>query len=119
EVHGKVTMDGEPLSNVLVQFYSEAGGRPGTGVTDAEGNYELTYVDGAKGAKIGPNKVEISTVWPDGEPPPGEKDKIPSQYNTKSTLKKEVQAGDNQFDLDLNSAEANPQGQAGQQYVDP
>ena len=101
EVSGRVTADGKPLDGVLVQFYSEAGGRPGTDVTDAEGKYELNYVGDEQGSKVGPSRVEITTEWPDGEPPPGQKEKIPEKYNATTELKADVKGGDNTFDFDL------------------
>ena len=102
-VSGTVTLDGKAFPNAMVQFHSEAGGRPGTGTTDSEGHYELVYTTGAKGAKVGPNRVEITTMWPDGEPPPGEKERIPAEYNSASTLKKDVKPGRNTFDFELKS----------------
>src|SRR5688500_15485517 len=85
---GQVKLDGQPLPGVRVSFFpaGEGGGRPATGITDDDGNYELGYIEGEEGAKVGPNKVEVTTEWPEGEPPPGEKDKIPTNYNTTSTL---------------------------------
>jgi len=103
EVEGTVTLDGEPLSGAMVQFHSESGGRPGTALTDESGHYELTYVGDVEGTPAGPARVEISTVWPDGEPPPGESEKIPAAYNSQSTLKREVKAGSNTFDFPLKS----------------
>jgi hypothetical protein len=104
-VEGKVTLDGQPLPNVLVSFYPQSGGRPGTGVTDADGHYELTYVQGEAGTKLGPSKVEVTTIWPDGEPTPGEKDKVPAAYQgTSSTLSFEVKAEDNVFDIEMQSS---------------
>jgi len=102
-VSGTVTLDGKPFPNAMVQFHSEAGGRPGTGTTDKAGKYELVYTTGAKGAKVGSNRVEITTMWPDGEPPPGETERIPAEYNLASTLKKDVKPGRNTFDFELRS----------------
>jgi hypothetical protein len=103
DVEGTITLDGQPLENVMVQFHAEKGGRPGSGVTDKNGKYKLAYTADATGTKVGPNRVEISTVWPDGEPGPGEKDKIPPKYNGKSELKADVKAGKNTFDFNLDS----------------
>jgi hypothetical protein len=102
-VTGTVKLDGKPLPNVMVQFHSDAGGRPGTGMTDSEGNYELVYTTGAKGTKVGPSRVELTTVWPEGEPPPGQKEQIPAKYNSASMLKEDVKPGRNTFDFDLTS----------------
>ena len=105
-VAGKVTMDGKPLAGVMVQFHSAAGGRPGSGTTASDGTYELLYTAGAKGTKLGPSKIEITTVWPDGEPKPGEKETIPAKYNSESELKEEVKKGRNQLNFELKSEPA-------------
>ncbi len=102
-VTGTVTMDGKPLEGAIVEFHSDAGGRPGVGVTDAEGKYELKYTGGVEGSKIGPAEVSITTEWPEGEPPEGESETIPQKYNSKTTLKETVEAGNNTFDFNLES----------------
>lgn len=99
-VEGTVTLNGEPLAGVLVSFYPTSGGRPGTGETDEEGHYELTYLYGEEGTKVGQSRVEVTTIWPDGEPTPGEVDRVPAKYQgTSSTLSFDVQPGDNVFDI--------------------
>jgi len=104
-VTGTVTLDGVPFPNAIVYFHTqkEKGGRPAAGTTDAEGKYELVYLEGVKGAHIGMNKVEIVTEWPDGEPGEGETEKIPEKYNTKTTLTAEVKDERNVFDFNLES----------------
>jgi hypothetical protein len=101
QVEGRVSARGKPLPGVMVQFIPESGGRPGSGVTNEEGHFELTYTADYAGTKVGPNRVEITTIWPDGEPPPGEQEKIPVKYNAQSELKEEVKPGDNFFDFNL------------------
>ncbi len=96
-------MDGKPLAGVAVQFYSESGGRPGTGITDEDGEYELTYVGNVEGAQVGPCRVEITTIWPDGEPGPGERETIPPKYNSATVLKETVEGGSNTCDFALES----------------
>lgn len=104
-VDGTVTLDGQPLPGVLVSFYPKEGGRPGTGETDEEGYYELTYVYGEEGTKLGPNRVEVTTIWPDGEPGEGEEDKVPAQYQgMESTLSFDVKESDNTFPIELKSS---------------
>lgn len=105
QVKGRVAARGQPLPGVMVQFIPESGGRPATGVTDEKGEFELIYTADYMGTKLGPNRVEITTIWPDGEPPPGETEKIPAKYNSQSELKEDVQAGDNFFDFNLELAD--------------
>ncbi len=116
EVTGVITLDGKPLSGVAVVFQPESG-RPARGMTDAEGKYELTYIRDTKGAKIGPNRVEIepSEEGEEGEQTEtsdevvtqlprqarSEKPKIPARYNVHSELNADVKAGTNKFDFNL------------------
>ncbi len=102
-VKGKVTLDGQPLAGVMVQFHPLAEGRPGSGVTDKDGNYVLMYDGGVRGTKVGANKVEINTVWPDGEPGAGQSETILPKYNSATTLKEEIKKGSNTFDFALQS----------------
>jgi hypothetical protein len=96
-VSGNVILDNQPLVGVSINFKPEVG-RAATATTDAKGNYELLYVYGVKGCKIGPNTVMFE--WPleeSGRP-------IPRRYvGLDSELKVEVQKGRNKFDFDLKS----------------
>ncbi|MCA9015868.1 MAG: hypothetical protein KDA77_11095 [Planctomycetaceae bacterium] len=102
-VTGVVTMDGQPLANVVVSF-EPAQGRPSIGKTDDSGKYELGYLNASKGAVIGSHTVSISTPQ-EAPTPAGQayKDPIPAKYNSKTTLKGEVKAGDNTINFDLTS----------------
>lgn len=102
-VSGEVKLDGEPLPDASIEFNPVDGGRPGRAVTDSEGKYELVFDAGVKGAQVGKNKVSISTMWPDGEPPPGKKDPIPPKYNSATTLEEDVVEGSNTINFDLES----------------
>ena len=96
EVKGKVTLDGQPLQEVIVTFTPEVG-RPAAGLTDANGMYELSYTHDAKGTKVGPNSVSFE--WPTGavgRP-------IPRKYADGSALQVDVESGDNTFDFELSS----------------
>jgi hypothetical protein len=105
-VEGTVTMDGQPVVGKQIQFLPESGGRPGTGITDEQGHYELTYTAGVAGTKVGPNRIEITTTWPEGEPKPGERETIPPRYNSTTELTRDVQPGHNTFDFELTSGRA-------------
>lgn len=79
------------------------------GRTDENGQYELMYLEGVKGANLGSHKVVIMTYHEDeieemkanGEGPVEEP--IPSQYNTKTTLTARVEEGKNVIDFPLES----------------
>ena len=109
-VTGTVTMNGQPLTDVMVVFSPE-NGRSSMGVTDAEGNYELEYVGDTKGAKIGQHKVSITTAQTDSasEESGGEesgapvKETIPPMYNSKTTLTEEVKPGENIINFTLST----------------
>ena len=103
-VSGRVTMDGQPLASVSVVFESERGVLS-FGNTDDEGRYSVSYIRSAKGAGLGRNVVRISTPTM-GPSSPLRKDKIPSTYNTASTLAVDVTKGSNVFDFSLESQPA-------------
>ena len=113
-VEGTVTLDGKPLEGALLTFNPVEGGRPSYGRTDAEGWYELMYMDGVEGALPGSHVVWISTARegdPDAEDPKAKesrKEEVPAQYNVMASenpqMTKEVKAGeDNVIDFALKS----------------
>ena len=95
QVTGNVTMDGQPLAGVIVNFRPDEG-RTATCESDSKGNYDLEYSYQVKGAKVGPNTV--SFVWPTGVE--GKKG-IPAKFSDKSDIKFEVKSGRNKFDYDI------------------
>ncbi len=107
-VEGTVTMDGKPLEGATVVFVPP-GGRPAGGPTDAKGKYVLNFSGGRKGAIPGENRVQITTksdphTAADGKPVPGKPETIPTEYNTRSTLKFDVKQGEkNIANFDLKS----------------
>ena len=104
-VSGTVTLDGVPLSGVLVVF-NPGNSRPSEGLTDANGYYELRYTREQSGAIVGQHKVLITpqvTVDQDGNETVGDQKTIPVKYNTETTLSEEVKSGSNIFNFDLQS----------------
>lgn len=97
EVTGVVTLDGKPVAGVNVLFQPESG-RAAAGLTDTEGNYELLYLDGVPGCKVGPNTVGFD--WP---PDTANAVSIPAKYTGPGALKFDVKPGDNVFDITLES----------------
>lgn len=98
-VTGRVTLDGAPLADAQVMFQPVAG-RPSVGITDGSGGYELLYTIRVKGAQNGMHTVMVTTAQTrqDGTTGP---ERVPSTYNVKSTLEKEVRRGRNTIDLAL------------------
>jgi hypothetical protein len=60
-VKGVVTLDGQPIENATVDFYPSNGDRGSSGVTNAQGEYTLSYSADKKGARPGEHKVTIKT----------------------------------------------------------
>jgi hypothetical protein len=57
---GVVTLDGKPLAEASVIFQPTAGGRPATGVTDAEGRFKVGTFSQRDGALPGTHVVTIA-----------------------------------------------------------
>jgi hypothetical protein len=94
-VTGTVTLDGEPLQGVIINFKPDVG-RMATAVTDEQGKYVLEYTYGNTGSKVGPSTVMFE--WPLGESGPP----IPKKYvGLESELKVDVGSGRNVFDFAL------------------
>ncbi len=103
EVSGRVQLDGNAVEGATVMFSPVDGGRPSFGTTDADGGYELEYTEDRSGAVVGKHKVEISTGQVSGEGAAESQEKIPSKFNTQTTLEVEVESGGDEHNFDLNS----------------
>jgi hypothetical protein len=106
-VSGKVTLNGQPLAGATVFFQpvappgsTDAG--PGSqGKTNDRGEFKLTAATGENGAVAGEHRVMISLLNPqvgdsDERAPRGGwplADKVPSKYNTDTTLQFVVAPG--------------------------
>ena len=97
QVHGRVTLDGEPLAHAEVVFRPESGARDSSGATNADGEYRLKYIRDDLGAAVGKNSVRISTMR-NYDP---KTERVPEEYNKKTELVREVTSGDNKIDFDL------------------
>lgn len=96
-VHGRISLNGQPLANADVQFQPDGSQRPSSGRTDVEGRYDLVYKRGQPGAMVGPHTVRISVSSEVVKKPPI----IAARFDTKSELHREVKPGDNEFDFDV------------------
>ncbi len=95
-MYGKVKLHGSPLPNALVVFHPPKG-HISCATTDGEGHYDLILIRQEHGAVVGKHRVEISTQPPEDF----RKEIVPDCYNRKTTLEREVVAGNNEIDFDL------------------
>ena len=101
-VSGKVTLNGQALSDAFVSFEPLEGmsAPASTGKTDSEGKFSLICpVTNAKGAVVGKHRVRITAakyiVEPGREDAGGGvvEEPVPAQYNTASELTFDVPRG--------------------------
>ena len=99
-VHGRVTLDGQPLAGAKVVFCpQDVAGRESMGVTDSNGDYVLKYIRDELGAAIGKHSVRISTQR-SNDP---KTETLPAKYNRSTTLQGQVAGGNNAIDFNLTS----------------
>lgn len=128
QISGTVTLDGTPLADAAVYFHDRPNRRYSYGVTDANGRYTLMLDSRVSGVMPGPKEVEITTMKnPAASPvdPPsdagseadddsdqgeeevpaakGRVERVPSKYNTQTTLTYEVTASNAAVDFALTS----------------
>ena len=105
-VTGRVTLDGQPLAEALVEFLPQhPNGVVSLGRTDSSGHYSLMATRTATGASIGENKVRITTfeILDEGGKQRVVKEKVPTKYNSATELAVTVKPRGNKFDFDLKS----------------
>jgi hypothetical protein len=126
-VEGTVMYNGQPVAGATVSFHHEKAPRVASGVTDAEGKFQLSMLEANDGAMPGDNAITVTKVEagaapvvpPSDDPavmaqmyqehlqgtaPKGPKDLLPSKYANQATsgLKETVkQDGENKFVLQL------------------
>ena len=105
---GMVTFQGKPLDQGTIEFAPAANQGTFSGGSIKDGAYSLPPTAGLEPGlyTVRITSVEggesVATDQPPGEPVSTGKQRIPAQYNTKSTLTAEVQDGaENKFDFDL------------------
>jgi hypothetical protein len=111
-VTGSVTLDGQPLAQGQIQFDPVPGTQGPTTLAVAEIKDGKYSIDRTMGPVPGKYKVSISSqppikIGPDEEPgarPKMGPEKVPAQFNTKSTLTRDVPGETvNTIDFDLKS----------------
>lgn len=110
-VTGVVKINGQPVEGAVVTFAPSEGGRSAFARTGADGAYELEYTPGVKGAKIGVNKVHLSTyIEPTKDDnnkviEPGKPERFPPEYNQTPSITAEVKPGENTIDFDVKTTQ--------------
>ncbi|HVJ87640.1 MAG TPA: hypothetical protein VM452_18410, partial [Caulifigura sp.] len=110
-VYGRVTVKKQPIEGVIVTFtpigakdgkdtgtkLKKGAPRAATGVTDKDGNYELMYMEGIRGAVIGQNRVWIDPFTFENTK------KLPPNYQSAATSGdvREVKATGGEENIDL------------------
>lgn len=99
-VHGKVTLDGQPLANANISFLPPTGPSSAALTNDA-GVYVLMNKSGAPGAVAGLHAVIITTDLLGARTK--EAEKVPAKYNSASTLTASVSESSAEHNFDLTS----------------
>jgi hypothetical protein len=108
-VSGKVTVKGQPLADIGVNFepQGEGAGRGSFGRTDSSGSYTLHFIDNDQaGAMVGQHQVTfrdlLSAAAEESDAGPMKKQtfRFPPKYMSEP-LSFEVKPGSNQADFDL------------------
>jgi hypothetical protein len=106
-VHGKVTLDGEPIAAGDIQFLPTGGSSRKAAAPIEQGAYALAPTDALP---PGEYRVEIRWPKPTGRKIPSAdpgmqadetKEVVPARYNSDSTLKVEIGGGDVEKDFAL------------------
>lgn len=95
DVRGVVTLDGQPVAGVNILFQPESG-RAAVGLTNDKGEYELQYLDGVRGCKLGTNTVGFD--WPPDSP---NMIAIPAKHTGANAFKFDVKPDANVFDITM------------------
>jgi hypothetical protein len=111
-IEGTVTLDGAPVDGGVISFFQ------GTGPGSDKGNAAILggkyVIEGDRARSLTPGSYTVQIFWLQRLAKPGPdpanvdtssavKQLIPPQYNTKSTLTREVTPGTNRLDFDLKS----------------
>jgi len=107
-VTGKVTLDGKPIEGAMVSFHmiDDPGARPGAGLTNADGEFQVTTWKISDGGLVGKHRVTISKVMSPMSPGGDEYELFPAEYVSVERTKLEVEVtklGDNRFEFAITS----------------
>lgn len=100
KVSGKVTIGGQPATNVIVQFRPVEQGRPSVAEVSSDGQYTLMYTDKVSGAVIGEHVVTLQPLTEADASSDASETALPADA-TNGTKRVTVEAGSNTIDLDF------------------
>jgi hypothetical protein len=114
EVEGRVTLDGQPLTDVEIVFLPDPArgnqGNNASAYTDADGRYRLHATrDDRAGTVLGPHRVvvhDLTVIVPPGGQPGAKPRRFPSNYgDAAATPFKDVEitSGKQTLDFDIKS----------------
>lgn len=122
DVHGKITLDRQPLTEAVVVFEDMETGTFSAGITDFEGKYTLRFDSVKEGCTPGKKRIDISTTRKilglntdeEGAAPAGEgggdgprqkrpEELVPKKYNKDSELTAEVSKSAIEHNFELTS----------------
>ena len=108
-VKGKVTFDGKPLPEGVIQFEPKDGKGAPASAKIFEGSYEGRIEPGVKIVRINyPKVVRQEPVYPGSANSPitdVTEEQLPTKYNSESKLEKDLTEVSGSVDFDLNSKE--------------
>jgi hypothetical protein len=119
EVSGTVRLNGQPIEEGAITFIPVGGAKgAGSGATIRDGRYRVPR---SKGVTVGKNRVELRAFRntgrkvkdPTGQPGALVEERVPAfppEYNDNSTLVREVRAGSNKFDFEIEVPESGKAG---------
>ncbi len=100
-VTGVVTVNGNPVPGVIVEFQPETPGSPSIGHTDSGGRYELRFSRKRWGALLGKHTVRLDFDHDPDSGDPRPPFQFPANYNSQSELTAEVKSGANEHNFAL------------------
>lgn len=96
QVRGKLTLNGDPLENVMLMFEPDEG-KESMATSRSDGTFTAMYFVDLEGVKVGRCTVRVLPGIK------GDLGYVPPRYSSESELVFEVTPGENVFDIDLSS----------------
>jgi len=111
-VHGTLSLDGEPLTGVLVSFVAQDGGRAASGTSNEQGKYRLVCRGDEQGAVLRKHRVRFFKLEgefsQDHRSDGGKQQASPSRtanWVNNAELTVEVRSGDNNINFQFSSVD--------------